>query len=396
LSTVTPMRWSSLEFGLYFATNVLTRGVLAVLGIIAARSLDFGATATAMLVGAGVLSMRFGRLFVAPMSRYGSRTTAAAGHTLSAAGFLLLACGQVVPALAWVGVVVFGVGYGAVVLGIKVYLVGRAEDARERLGALAWLAVALNLGAALGPIAAGLLLAGPGPTGALLLAAVGALLSAALTLRMPSTRVDATDRFRWSALRRATEPDIAVSLVSLVIAFAMYAQLASVLPLHVESSIGVAWVGLVFAGNAILVVAAQLPITRLSRRFPWVDRYSGPIGTVLFATGFAALAASTHVATLVICVVMVSLAECLVLPFVERDLADRLSTAGLAAAFTLSAAAMGVGETLGSVVGVRATLSSSAAFTHLMTSLAVIGAVASLLLTVVIRYRINHREGTAP
>ncbi|KZC95647.1 MULTISPECIES: MFS transporter [Clavibacter] len=395
MTTATTHRPPARELGLYFATNVITRGVLAVLGLIAADGLGLGPTATAALVGTGVLSMRFGRLFVAPLSRCGSRATVVVGHALSGVGLLLLAAGERVAASAWVGVVILGVGYGAVVLAIKVDLVGRAEGTDDRLRILTWLSMALNLAAALGPSAAGLLLAGPGTGTALLVAAAAAFACAAVACWLPVAPIGPTERFRWSALRRAAEPDVAVALVSLVVAFAMYAQLASVLPLVVGSTIGVAWVGAVFAGNAVIVLAAQMPVARLSRRFPSLARQSGPLGTLLFATGFGVLAVSTHVAAIAACVVLVSLAECLVLPFVERDLAERLSSTGLAAVFTLTAAAMGVGETAGSVLGVHAALGTAGSLPRFMAGLAVVGVVAALVLASVIRHRTTPREGSS-
>lgn len=380
---------------LYLATNVLTRGALGTLGIVAAGDIGLSPAATGALVATGVLAMRFGRLFVAPFSHAGTRTTVVIGNLLSALGLLGLAAGPTFPAAAWCGVVVLGIGYGAVVLAIKVQLVGETNSPAARLDVLSQLAIALNLGAAIGPTAAGLSLDQVGSTRSFVAAATLAAASAGLAGLMTPQDFAPSDRFKLAALRRAGDPAVAVALVSVALAFAFYAQLANVLPIVVSSSIGVAYVGLVFVTNAVIVVIAQVPLSRLIGRSPTMERHAGPIGMILFAVGFAALAISTDIGGLSISIIAISLAECLVLPFVERELAERLRDDGLVVAFTLSAAAMGIGETVGSLVGVQAALSSSGAFSSLMLALSIGAVVSALAVSVLILRHSYELKGSS-
>ncbi|WP_460834998.1 MFS transporter [Nocardioides hungaricus] len=377
-------------------TNVLMRGVVAVLGIFAADGLELPPAGAAALVSCGVLSMRFGRLFVAPFAQASVRGAVVAGFLLSAAGLAGLAVGPTVEVMAWAGVIALGVGYGAIVLAIKVQLVGDQTDAGERLSALSRLAIALNLGAAVGPVLAGLALSEVGSSRTFFGAAVIALTSAVLASRMPSGNVTRTEKFQFSALRRVADLDVAIALASVVVAFAFYAQLASVLPLVVNSALGVRFVGLVFVVNAVVVMAAQIPVTRLIDSVPSLDRQAGPVGLVLFVVGFATLAVSSGIVGVVVSVVAISLAECVVLPFVERYLADRLAQDGLAVAFTLSAVAMGVGETLGSLVGVSVVLTSPGSFTALMALLSALGVASAITLSSLIHRRTITVKGIAP
>jgi hypothetical protein len=168
--------------------------------------------------------------------------------------------------------------------------------------------------------------------------------------------------------------------------FFLYAQLSSTLPVHVARSSGPALIGLVFTLNALIVIGLQVPVTIFTERSPGSDRHAVPTGLFLYGAGFAILAISSELPAVLACVFVVSIAECLLLPYVERDLAQRLHGRGLAAAFSLSAAAMGLGETLGATVGVSAALQPSDRLASLMFILAVVGICFALVVEITSRW----------
>jgi hypothetical protein len=71
---------------LYALTNIVCRGTMAILGIIAAENLGFSVSKAAMIVGFGVLAMRFGRIAVLPLSVFGPQRMVAFGFLSSALG----------------------------------------------------------------------------------------------------------------------------------------------------------------------------------------------------------------------------------------------------------------------------------------------------------------------
>jgi MFS transporter, DHA1 family, multidrug resistance protein len=371
---------------LYALANIVCRGTMAILGIIAAETLGFSVSKAAMIVGFGVLAMRFGRIAVVPLSVFGPQRMVAFGFLFSALGLAGIAAGRCNETLPWVGVALLGIGYGAVVLSIKVALVEAAETEDARLRVLAWLSMGVNLGAAIGPSAAGLLLSSSGARAALIAGAVVCSTAAGVSLLVSSPLGKAdSPQFRWRDLACAFTPGVRFQLLVLMVAFFLYAQLSSTLPVHVARSSGPALIGLVFTLNALIVIVLQVPVTIFTERSPGSDRHAAPAGLFLFGAGFAILAISSELSAVLGCVFLISIAECLLLPYVERDLAQRLQGRGLAVAFSLSAAAMGLGETLGATVGVSAALQSSNRLASLMIVLAVVGICFALIVEIMSR-----------
>lgn len=343
---------------LYGTVNVVLRGGLAVLGIIGAHDLGWSAGTTAALVAYATLAMRFGRVLIAPFMSGGSvRTATALGMVAASGGFLLLTHADV-EALAWLGVSLLGVGYGAVVLSIKVAMV--RDRPRRALAGLGLLAIALNVGAAVGPLLSGLVQASYGGRVDFALLAGISLAGAAVALLLPSDRATAQARLDAASVRLLLDRRVLYLVALLAVAFCFYAQLYATLPLLVHARADSdAILGGVFALNAVVVIGLQMPVSALAARHEPVARYGPALGLGVFAVSFVILARTDTVRGLLLATAVASAAECLLLPLIEAELAQRLGPQALTAAFTLSAIGMGVGESAGSYAGVRFALAGA-------------------------------------
>lgn len=371
---------------LYGAVNLVLRGGLAVLGIVGAHDLGWSAGATAALVAYATLAMRFGRIAIAPFLKGGSvRSVSALSMTAVGAGFLLLAHARV-QALAWVALTLLGVGYGAVVLSLKVALV--KDRPREVFRGLGLLATALNVGAAVGPLVSGVVQAALGGRPNFLLLGALSLAGAALACALPAERGLAPARLDRASLRLLLDRRVLYLVGLLAVAFCFYAQLYATLPLLVHERTGSdGLLGAVFVLNAAVVIALQMPVTALAERHAAVRRYGSAAGLGIFALSFLILAAADTVWALLLATAVASVAECLLLPLIEAELSDRLGAQALTAAFTLSAVGMGVGESAGSYAGVRFSLAGGATSLSFLLVLAGAAAAAGLCDGVLARRR---------
>ena len=389
----------SAGLGLYGLVNLLTRGALALVGLYAARDLGLSAAAAAALVATSVLAMRFGRVLVAPWVSHRPRPALASGFLLVALGLGALAAAGWVRALAWPAVLCLGVGYGVVVLVIKVALVARDD---RRLRTLGLLAIALNVAAALGPAVFGLLFDHVGGRAVMAGGGLVAAAAAVVTLTRPGigdmVPGAAGAAFVWRDLRWAGHRAVLGPLLVIVVGFVLYAQLATALPILTARAASPSAIGVVFVLNAVVVMAAQHPLTTLAARHASVAKAAPPVGLASFAAGFAVLAASAELGPILWATLLFSMGECLLLPFVEEHLSRVLEgVAGLAAVFTLTAAAMGAGETLGALVGVRAALADAATLTSFLQGLAllsIVSAGAAVLVRRISDGSVQPRHGT--
>jgi len=99
---------------------------------------------------------------------------------------------------------------------------------------------------------------------------------------------------------------------SLVIAPVMY-QMASTFGLHVKSCQFPAWVyGVLISGNGVLVVLFELPLTRITSKFP--PRRILALGYILLGLGFAMNAFSTTIPLLALVVITFTFGEMVCMP----------------------------------------------------------------------------------
>ncbi|MGW6704019.1 MFS transporter [Streptomyces sp. NPDC054956] len=370
-------RGRAASVALFGAVNLFVRGGLAVLGIIGAHDLGWSPALTALLVAYATLAMRFGRIAVAPLLGRGSvRTVTMTSMAAVGAGFLLLAASPT-PGAAWVALTLLGVGYGAVVLSIKVALVN--DRPREVFRGLGLLATALNVGAALGPLLSGVLQAALGGRPNFLVLGCGSLACAALAGLLPGGSARSEVRLDRASLKLLIDRRVLALVALLAVAFCFYAQLYATFPLLLHDRTGSdGLLGAVFALNAVVVIALQLPVTALADRSEAVRRYGSGAGLAIFALSFLVLALWDSLGGVLAATVLASVAECLLLPLIEAELAERLGPRALTAAFTLSAVGMGLGESIGSYAGVRFTLAPGSSAVTFLLVLALASALAGL------------------
>lgn len=345
----------------YALVNVVTRGGLAILSVYAATDLHWSAATTAALAGYATLVMRFGRVLIAPLlNRIRTRSATLANLVAVCAGAGGLAVVHT-SALIVISVTLLGVGYGGTVLTIKTELVrGSAGPPVRTLGRLA---VALNIGAALGPVVAGVSNDHLGGRATYAVLAGGAVITAAVAAatmdrRRPADGPEVPDSRPVGRLAVHAGPLLGL----IAVAFGLYAQIYSVMPVLVDERLGgTSSLGVLFAANAVAVVVLQQPITRWIGRRPRVAARGAAAGTALFATAVAVLAGASSLLLLLSVVLIASIAECLVLPLLEAELTRLVDSRDLAVTFAWSAAAMGGGESVGAFFGVRAALSGHGA-----------------------------------
>ena len=142
--------------------------------------------AAAAVIAAGTLLAlkRAAVVIVGPLSghaadRFGARAISVLGFTVTAAGTILIACGNV-----FVGAIVLV--SGAAVTSTSIPLLADSADTRERLSSLARLGLARDAGAAVGPLVAPALFEAIG--GSLLYAGAAILLAATALVARPAAR----------------------------------------------------------------------------------------------------------------------------------------------------------------------------------------------------------------
>jgi MFS family permease len=185
----------------------------------------------------------------------------------------------------------------------------------QRVTAYSAYRLALNAGWAFGPATAGFL-----TEHSFLWLFVGDAITSALfglvaLLFLPHGFRAGSNRLGWPAaltsIRR--NPLFVQALVaSLVIAPVMY-QMASTFGLHVRDSQLPAWVyGVLISGNGVLVVLFELPLTRVTTRFP--PRRILALGYVLVGLGFAMNAFASTVPLLALVVITFTFGEMICMP----------------------------------------------------------------------------------
>lgn len=374
--------------GAYTAMNVIVRGGLALLSLYVVLDLRLPAGTAAILLAYATLVLRFGRTVTAPLAaRAGPRRTTAAGFAAVAIGYLLMAA-QRSPGAAWAGVTLVGFGFGTCLLTLKVLFTRGSGDAMTQR--LSYLALGVNVGAAVGPLAASGLataLSRQYAYGALGLLAAGSALVVTPLLRdragggPPDKGAGLSPRSPWPLLR---QPRIVVLLAVVVLGMALYAQLPSVLPLVLaqvldSGSRAGSLVGTVFLVNSVTVIALQVPLTAAVQRVRLLRRLAVATAMALYAAGFAVLVVAGGLWAVLAGVLFMSVAECLLLPMVETDLAAGIDADGLLALFALSAFAMGLGEAGGTLVGVAAAARGPATTHVLLVGLVVVALAAGVL-----------------
>ena len=292
--------------------NVGFYAVVPFIAVILTDDFALGGAAVGVVLGVRTFAQQ-GMFLVGGLlaDRLGAKAVILLGCGVRAAGFLTLSASlwPAEPALGWfvVGTVLTGLG-GAMFSPSLSTLVARADRGRRtaapRASLFAWLTVAGETGAAIGPLA-GALLFGWGfavvaASGAGLFAAIGLL----LWWRLPADSRAGGSRTA-DARKPARRPGVGRSALSdhRFVAFAAlhcvdllaYNQLYLAFPVELRRvGAGPLALGFVFTWVSILTVTLQLPVARWSGRL--APSAALRIGYLLSAAGFLVLAACAPLA----------------------------------------------------------------------------------------------------
>lgn len=263
---------------------------------------DFGLTAAAVGLVLGVRTFAQQGMFLVGgvlADRFGARRTILTGCAVRVLGFATLALSLLAPtpqlSLFVTGTVLTGLGGALFSPGVNI-LVADAEQrrapagARARASLFAWLSVAGELGAVLGPLLGAALL-GWGFVvvafaGAALFVLIAAFLAIALPRRTPTAREQGIHG-RWWSLRDRRFVAFSVLHAADLLAFN---QLYLALPLQLaRADAGPGVLAAMFAWASALTLVLQLPVSRWCHRVGAVRALR--VGYGLSAAGFAVVAA---------------------------------------------------------------------------------------------------------
>jgi len=312
---------SGVEIGTILTTLVVTQQVLPVVG--------------------GALADRFGR-----------RQLLVLALALRVVGYLAFAAAGSVAAFVAAAVLV-GAGGAVLAPAIKALI---AEEGGDRvLDGYALRNVAVNVGAALGPLLGSVMLVWNFDIAFLIAAGAqgGALL---LVLRGvppgPSTAQREAGDVRPASLATLVRDGRLVRLTLASIGFWIpYTQLGLSFPLYIESEVDASWiVGVFAAANAALCVLLQTPVLgRASRAFGYSALL--PAGMASVAAGFLCLAALPVLIGAGVFVVLFSLGEILVLTTLDTATGGLAPAGGSGAYFGFGALGWAAGALLGGTIG---------------------------------------------
>lgn len=193
----------------------------------------------------------------------------------------------------------------------------------QRITAFAGLRVSFNAGFAFGPATAGFLAA----YGYFWLfagdAATSVLFGLVVLFALPGVAYNRQNNASWSEALRVLRRDYRLHqlvLANFAIALIFF-QLASTFGLYVTHlGFSAATYGAVVSLNGALIVFIELPLTRITRRFP--RRRVMAVGYIFCATGYALNALTHSIAGLVMCMLILTLGEMIAMPASQAYLAD--------------------------------------------------------------------------
>lgn len=267
---------------------------------------DFGLTAAVVGLVLGVRTFAQQGMFLVGgvlADRFGARRTILTGCAVRVLGFATLALSLLTPApqlaLFVAGTVLTGLGGALFSPGVNI-LVADAEQrrapagARHRASLFAWLSVAGEFGAVLGPLVGAALLGWGFVVVALAGAALFVLIGVFLAFALPRRKPASTERGihgRWWSLRDRRFVAFSALHAADLLAFN---QLYLALPLQLaRAEAGPAVVAAMFAWVSALTLVLQLPVSR------WCHRVGAAralrVGYGLSAAGFVVVAASAVV-----------------------------------------------------------------------------------------------------
>lgn len=320
------------------------------------------ATWTGTALGALALSMRGGSLFVTGwMHRSSVRAATTAGLLLVALGFFAAAPPLPHPLMVVAALSVAGLGLSINSVAVRSYVAIRVSDGTEQNTVFSVIQVIVNVAAALGPIGANLLLGSGDFTLALLGSSALFVLAAIIVpLTIPRSCLLAEGATRAPQRLRLVHDlivDPALRRISgiVIVGGFLYGQFFSSLAILINRSTDEP---LLRAGfytlNAILVVAAQLPVTTLVNRA--MGRRTSALqvlvrGVVVMGLSFGLVATGGNVLTAYLAIAVFSLGETLYTPMVNTAFVGASHGRPVVEVFNMRQLATAIGESLGAFAG---------------------------------------------
>lgn len=344
-------------------SNIGYYGMLSILPVYFLHTLRLSPALSGLLVLLTSVSFRLNRILLASVvDKIPAHRATAMALAAGAAGFVGLALVRSTIAIALL-IPVVGTGGSVNTLTVKVFAAAlRRPAGAEGTPALvrfASLATGLNAAAAIGPLLASVLFlhGTAGPVFGLAALTYGS--SSLLWLRLgrhPAVAAPSSaPRVRWlrSLTAQLTGRATRRVLFLATLGFVLYAPLYAVLPLFVRAGLHApALAGTFFAANATLVIAGQLPVSRL---LVWWGAGMPAIiaaGFACFGAGFTAIWLWPRIPVAFGAVAFWTLGEMLVMPSLDAWMAQVTPDRDRVSAFALIGGAMSVGDAVGAAAGV--------------------------------------------
>jgi MFS family permease len=246
----------------------------------------------------------------------------------------------------------------------------------QRVIAFAGLRVSFNAGFAFGPATAGLLAA----YGYFWLfagdAATSALFGLVALLALPQGSRSDTQNASWSDALRVLRCDRKLHqllLANFAIGLVFF-QLASTYSLHITRlGFSPAVFGAVVSLNGALIVFCELPLTRLTRRYPAPQTMAA--GHLLCAAGFALNAFAHSITALALCMIVFTLGEMILMPTAAAYLANLAPPEMRGRYMGVSGLTWGSGLVFGPLCGMKLYAAAPAAYWALSAAMGLFAAI---------------------
>ncbi|MFF8566777.1 MFS transporter [Streptomyces albidoflavus] len=342
----------------YLLTHLGYFSLLPVLPLLLERGAGAAGAGTALLCF--TVSARAASVLVSGwLERFPARGCMTGGLLLAAGAFMALAARPPFPVLLAL-LLVAGCGISVNGLTVRAYVALAVPGSGSRHKLFTAVNLAVNVAAALGPVA-GTFLVWAGRDERLWLAVGGCYLLAAATTRLmmppvPATRGEvSTLRRRLSVVRSILRSPYARRLAAVTaVGWFVYAQLFSALPLFLADLVDRRAVAAYFTANAVAVILLQAPVSALVARR--LEAGASPLallrhGCLLLALAFPLMGIVAQRPWLVFAgVVVFSLGEALYVPLVDTAFAD-LAPESAYESFNARQIVTAAGESLGSFAG---------------------------------------------
>ena len=327
--------------------------LLAMLSLYLLVTLHLAASTAALLLLFASLAFRLARFFAAPLIDHLSpRTALLVSTSVGCLGYL----GMVItshPLLLMLLFCMIGIGYGS--NGLIVKALAASGLGASRLLRYASVNTCLNIGAAVGPIVGNTLFLHWNPHLLFLFPAAMFTLAGVISLMFPVMEMHTAIQSRWiESLRKALQ--FSIVRQNLLFVFAgifLYSQLFATLPLvtrllfHTPELLSS-----FFALNAVIIVLAQIPVTRLIILIGLSPRLLLRVSFLMFAVGYLLIWLLPYWQIAYPAVVLWTSGEMFIFPSLDTLLAGEIPAELRITCFSLSGVSVAFGEGIGSLLGV--------------------------------------------